>query len=48
MSADESLWRAAQLMKEHGVSHLVVVDAAAGYPLGVLSTLDIIAVYAES
>ena len=28
-------------MGEHGVSHLVVVDSAGGYPLGVLSTLDI-------
>jgi CBS domain-containing protein len=48
VSAGESLQRAAQLMSEHGVSHLVVVDAAGGYPLGVLSTLDIAAVYAAS
>ena len=33
-------------MTEHGVAHLVVVDAAGGYPVGVLSTLDIVAVYA--
>jgi CBS domain-containing protein len=46
VSADESLHRAAQLMSEHGVAHLVVVDAAGGYPVGVLSTLDIVAVYA--
>jgi CBS domain-containing protein len=46
VSADESLHRAAQLMSEHGVAHLIVVDAASGYPVGVLSTLDIVAVYA--
>ena len=46
VSADEPLRNAAQLMSEHGVSHLVVVDAAGGYPVGVLSTLDVAAVYA--
>lgn len=45
VSADESLHRAAQLMSEHGVSHLIVLDAASGYPAGVLSTLDIAAAY---
>jgi CBS domain-containing protein len=44
--ADERLHRAAQLMAEHGVSHLVVIDPADGHPVGVLSTLDIAAVYA--
>jgi CBS domain-containing protein len=48
VSADDSLQRAAQLMHEHGVSHLIVIDGAGGYPLGVLSTLDIAAVYAVS
>jgi len=47
VSSDEPLRSAAQLMSEHGVSHLVVVDPASGYPVGVLSTLDIAAVYAE-
>jgi len=47
VSSDESLLGAAQLMSEHGVSHLVVVDRASGYPLGVLSTLDVAAVYAN-
>jgi CBS domain-containing protein len=47
ISSDEPLMAAAQLMSEHGVSHLVVLDRASGYPLGVLSTLDIAAVYAE-
>lgn len=46
--ADEPLQGAAQLMNEHGVSHLVVVDDAEGYPLGVLSSLDVAAVYAQS
>jgi CBS domain-containing protein len=47
VSADERLARAAQLMAEHGVSHLVVLDAASGHPIGVLSTLDVATVYAE-
>jgi CBS domain-containing protein len=47
ISADEELHRAAQLMTEHGVSHLVVVDAASGDPTGVLSTLDVATVYAD-
>lgn len=41
VSPDESLERAAQLMTEHGVAHLVVTAAAGRRPLGVLSTLDI-------
>ncbi len=47
ISCDESLEHAAQAMSEHAVSHLVVVDRAGGYPLGVLSTLDIAAVFAD-
>jgi CBS domain-containing protein len=46
VSADEPLMCAAQLMSEHAVSHLVVVDSAGGYPVGVLSTLDIASLYA--
>jgi CBS domain-containing protein len=46
VSADDSLVHAAQLMTEHGVHHLVVVDPASGDPVGVLSTLDIAAAYA--
>jgi CBS domain-containing protein len=46
VSARESLHRAAQLMAEHGVAHLVVLDAAGGYPIGVLSTLDVAAAFA--
>ena len=48
VSADELLWAAAQLMSEHSVSHLLVVDGAGGFPVGVLSTLDIASVYADS
>ena len=41
--ADESLERAAQLMAEHGIAHLVAVDSG-GMPVGVLSSLDVAAV----
>ena len=40
--ASESLERAAQLLAENEVTHLVAVDGA-GLPVGVLSTLDIAA-----
>ena len=46
VSADESLGRAAQLMSQHALTHLVVIDATGGYPVGVLSALDIAAAYA--
>ena len=48
VSGDEPLQSAANLMNEHGVSHIVVLDAAGGTPVGVLSSLDVAAVYAES
>ncbi len=48
VSADDSLLHAAQMMTEHEVAHLVVLDRASGYPVGVVSTLDIAAVYAGS
>jgi CBS domain-containing protein len=38
---DDTLMRAAQLMTEHAVTHLLVVDPAGGLPVGVLSTLDV-------
>lgn len=41
VAPNESLERAAQLMSEHEVSHLVVVDPDDGRPVGVLSTLDL-------
>jgi CBS domain-containing protein len=45
--SSESLHRAGQLMAEYGVSHLIVLDATSGQPVGVLSTLDIASVYAH-
>jgi CBS domain-containing protein len=38
---DESVERAAQIMTEHGVAHLVVADRHTLRPVGVISTLDI-------
>lgn len=45
VSSEERVARAAQLMAEHGISHLIVNDAVDGHPVGVISTLDIAAVY---
>jgi CBS domain-containing protein len=44
---DETIQRAAQLMTEHGATHLVVVDRARR-PVGVISTLDVAAVLAAT
>jgi CBS domain-containing protein len=41
ISDDDVLARAIQLMHEHQAPHLVVVGAATGRPIGVLSTLDV-------
>ena len=41
------LEEAAKRMTNHGVSHVVVVDPAEKYPLGVLSTFDFAAVFAS-
>jgi CBS domain-containing protein len=46
VAADESLERAAQLMAEHEVSHLVVIQPHSGHPVGVLSALDLAGVLA--
>ena len=46
ISAGESLDRAAQLMSEHAISHLVVLDSASGRAVGILSALDLAGVYA--
>jgi CBS domain-containing protein len=43
----ETVERAAQLMREYGTSHLVVVAADDNRPLGVISTLDVAAVLAR-
>src|SRR6188508_945938 len=48
IEADAPLRRAAQLMREYGISHLVVVDPGAQTPLGVISTLDLARVIAGS
>lgn len=45
--SDDRLEHAAQLMAEHGVSHLAVVDEASDGPAGVLSSLDIARVIAD-
>jgi CBS domain-containing protein len=42
----ETVERAAQLMREYGTAHLVVVAADDNRPLGVISTLDVAAVLA--
>jgi CBS domain-containing protein len=39
IAPDDTLQRAAQLMVEHAVAHLVVVEG--GRPVGVVSTLDV-------
>jgi CBS domain-containing protein len=44
----EPLGRAVQLMTEHGVSHLVVIDRGSSRPVGVLSTLDVARVVADA
>jgi CBS domain-containing protein len=43
---DETLARAAQLMTEHEIAHLVVVDPSTKDPVGILSTLDVAGVIA--
>lgn len=39
----DSIRHAAELMRDHGVSHVLVADPHSDRPLGVLSTLDIAA-----
>lgn len=41
LAPDESLRRAAQMMTEHAVAHLIVVEPDSLRPVGVLSTLDV-------
>jgi CBS domain-containing protein len=41
------LRRAAELMTEHGVTHLVVVDERSNRPVGVISMLDLARVLAD-
>jgi CBS domain-containing protein len=44
IAPEETLHRAAQVMAEHEVTHLVVVDPETGNPVGVVSTLDLASV----
>jgi CBS domain-containing protein len=46
VAASDPLARAAQLMAEHQVSHLVVVQPHTSHPVGVLSALDLAGVLA--
>lgn len=48
ISANAPIQNAAQMMTEHGVAHLVVLDAAGGYPVGILSTLDLAGLYSRA
>jgi len=38
---DAPLVHAADLMAQHGIAHLAVVEPASGRPIGVISTLDV-------
>ena len=38
---DETLTRAAQLMREYGTHHLIVLGRRTDRPVGIISTLDI-------
>src|SRR4051794_23546463 len=44
LADDAPLGRAARLMADRGAAHILVLGAASGRPVGVLSTLDVAAV----
>jgi CBS domain-containing protein len=44
ISPSESVRRAAELMRDHEVSHLLVVNGVSDRPIGVISTLDVMRV----
>ena len=46
IAPDDTLEHAAQLIREHAVAHVIVVDPESERPVGVVSTLDIAAVFA--
>jgi CBS domain-containing protein len=48
VAAGDSLAHAAQLMSEHEIAHLVVVDQGTERPIGILSTLDVARVLSDS
>jgi CBS domain-containing protein len=47
VAADETVARAAQLMRDYDTHHLIVVTRSSDRPVGILSTLDIADVVAE-
>jgi CBS domain-containing protein len=47
ISADETAERAAQLMAERDVDHLVVIEDTGAKPVGILSSLDIARCYGK-
>jgi len=47
VSSAEALERAAAIMVEHRLEHLIVVDPATGHPTGIVSSLDIAAAYSR-
>jgi CBS domain-containing protein len=50
VTVDDTLVHAAQLMREHATTHLIVVthDDSSPLPIGVLSTLDIVRDFASA
>jgi CBS domain-containing protein len=47
VTTDDGLARAAELMLEHQISHLIVVEPHTARPIGMLSTLDVARALAE-
>lgn len=48
VSSRRPLREVAQMMSEHGVTHLVVVDHQSNEPLGIVSSSDVLAAYASA
>lgn len=48
VTPNERLLRAAELMHEHGLTHVVVVLPVTATPIGILSTLDVAAVVSHA
>jgi CBS domain-containing protein len=46
VTSDSTLRQAAQLMAQHEVTHLIVSDAVDGHPTGILSSTDLLSVFA--
>ncbi len=45
IAASASLDEAAQIMTEHGLTHLLVIDPVTGHTIGIVSALDIAGAY---